>query len=120
MIYFDSNSTNKLIPEVKEHISLLIERNLPMNASALHKYGQSAKVMLESSRNNIKDLLLKNPHEYDLYFTASCTESNNQIIKTFKNNTVLGPHELHRLRYEYLTLDPFPCPSNTLKTESLV
>lgn len=77
-IYFDHNSTTPLDPRALEAMTpYLLE--FYGNASSVHSVGQSARVGLEKSREQIASLLDCRPDE--LYFTSGATESDNTVIK---------------------------------------
>lgn len=77
-IYFDHNSTTPLDPRALEAMTpYLLE--FYGNASSVHSVGQSARVGLEKSREQIASLLDCRPDE--LYFTSGATESDNTVVK---------------------------------------
>jgi cysteine desulfurase len=77
-IYFDHNSTTPLDPRALEAMTpFLLE--FYGNASSVHSVGQSARVGLEKSREQIASLLDCRPDE--LYFTSGATESDNTVVK---------------------------------------
>lgn len=85
-------STNKVIQVYVDHSagkpvdSRVIEAMSPYfktlygNPSSFHKFGQEAKLALETSRTNISDLINAEKPE-TIIFTSGATESNNLAIK---------------------------------------
>lgn len=86
MIYLDGAATSKLLPCAKNAIISTLEEDFG-NASALHTPGHLAKNLIESARKNIANLIGANPEE--IIFTSGGSESNNTIINTFKNKTIV-------------------------------
>lgn len=76
MIYFDNNATTKIFPEVLDKMNDAYK--LPLNNSATHKMGRKANQMVESAREELKNLL--NAQNYDVIFTSSSTEASNNVI----------------------------------------
>ena len=77
-IYFDNAATTKIAPEVYEAMLPYLEENFG-NASSIHTFGKTAKVILEGARDIIADFLGAKPKE--IFFTSGGTESNNFAIK---------------------------------------
>ena len=85
-------STNKVMQVYVDHSagkpvdSRVIEAMSPYfktlygNPSSFHKFGQEAKLALETSRTNISDLINAEKPE-TIIFTSGATESNNLAIK---------------------------------------
>lgn len=84
-IYLDYNATAPLLDEVKE--VMLEVMGAPYNASSVHSFGRKAKQLLESARQNIATAL--DAGGYQVIFTASGTEANNQALSCLNE-----PHEL--------------------------
>ncbi|MFA6468646.1 MAG: cysteine desulfurase family protein [Bacteroidota bacterium] len=83
--YLDYSATTPLDAEVLE----VIEQHLAGtygNASSVHSFGRSAKVVLEESREQIAGVIGAEPAE--VFFTSGGTESNNHVI--------IGSAMLHR------------------------
>ncbi len=76
-IYLDNNSTTKLATEVLQKMMSVYE--LPINASATHKYGQKGNQIIEEARQSLKNLL--NAENYEVIFTGSSTEATNTILQ---------------------------------------
>ncbi len=77
-IYFDNAATTKIAPEVYEAMLPYLKDNFG-NASSIHTFGKTAKVILEDARDLIADYLGAKPKE--IFFTSGGTESNNFAIK---------------------------------------
>lgn len=78
MIYFDNSATTRIDPAVLDTYNKVVT-NIWGNPSSLHKLGDRAHQLLESSRKQIADLLGVKQHE--IFFTSGGTESNNTAIK---------------------------------------
>jgi len=77
-IYFDNAATTKIAPEVYEAMLPYLKDDFG-NASSIHTFGKTAKVILEDARDIIADFLGAKPKE--IFFTSGGTESNNFAIK---------------------------------------
>ena len=79
MIYLDNSATTPLTPSVKE--SMLLAMETFGNPSSLHALGLSAEKTITASRDAIFSALnIRNKAAYQLFFTASGSEANNQIL----------------------------------------
>ncbi|HCX40065.1 MAG TPA: aminotransferase, partial [Lactobacillus acetotolerans] len=78
MIYFDNSATTKIYPSVLATYDK-VAQNIWGNPSSLHKMGDRAHQMLETSRKRIADLL--GTKQDEIFFTSGGTESNNTAIK---------------------------------------
>lgn len=78
MIYFDNSATTKIYPSVLATYDKVVQ-NIWGNPSSLHKMGDRAHQMLETSRKQIADLL--GTKQDEIFFTSGGTESNNTAIK---------------------------------------
>lgn len=76
-IYLDNAATTKLDVEVEKEMKKYLKEY--GNASSMHKSGQRAKELIDSSRNVVSKNIGANPEE--IIFTSSGTESNNLAIK---------------------------------------
>jgi cysteine desulfurase len=74
LLYFDHNATTPVAPEVLEAYTAAL-RDVPGNASSVHRIGQIARQRLESARQFIARRLGASAGE--LVFTSGGTESNN-------------------------------------------
>ncbi|MDO4594547.1 MAG: cysteine desulfurase family protein [Tissierellia bacterium] len=86
MIYFDYAATSLKRKEIFEDIL----NNFTLfdgNADSLHKYGREARKILNESRKIISHSLEAN--EENIYFTSGASESNNTILKNFKNKKIM-------------------------------
>lgn len=77
-IYFDNASTTKIDEEVLDTMIPFLKENFG-NASSIHSYGKTAKVLLEDARDDIAEFIGASSKE--IFFTNSGTESNNFAIK---------------------------------------
>ena len=77
-IYFDNAATTRTAPEVYEAMLPYLKDNFG-NASSIHSFGKTAKVILEDARDLIADFLGAKSKE--IFFTNGGTESNNFAIK---------------------------------------
>ncbi|OIQ16120.1 MAG: hypothetical protein BM556_15795 [Bacteriovorax sp. MedPE-SWde] len=82
MIYFDHAATTPLLDEVHTLVCKSLKDDFA-NPSSKHKLGTELQKKIEKSRKNILNLL--GASGYELIFTSSATESNNQVIKTFSD-----------------------------------
>ena len=83
-IYFDNASTTPTAPEVIEAMNIFNKEKYG-NASSVHSFGKSSKVLLEETRDLLASFIGAKPKE--IFFTSGGTESNNMAIKglAFKN-----------------------------------
>ncbi len=77
-IYFDNAATTKIDDEVLEAMMPYLKENFG-NASSIHSFGKTAKVLLEDARDTVAGFIGANPKE--IFFTNSGTESNNFALK---------------------------------------
>ena len=75
--YFDHNATTPLSAAALAAITEAL-RDLPGNASSIHREGQAAKQRLEAARRQIATLAHARPDE--VVFTSGATEANNLAI----------------------------------------
>ncbi len=85
MIYLDHSATSPILPEAKRAMLEVLD-HFPGNPSALHEPGQRAKNIIESARAQVAQLINATPEE--IIFTASGSESNNTVIRTFTNQPI--------------------------------
>lgn len=79
MIYLDNSATTPLSPLVKE--SMVNAMETFGNPSSLHALGLSAEKLVTASRDAIFSALnVRNKAAYQLFFTASGSEANNQVL----------------------------------------
>jgi cysteine desulfurase len=76
-IYLDYSATTPLDPDVAGIIRTHMDATFG-NASSVHSYGRSAKVVLEESRERIAQVIGAEPAE--VFFTSGGTESDNHAI----------------------------------------
>ena len=78
VIYFDNSATTKIDPAVLATYDK-VAQTIWGNPSSLHKLGDRAFQLLESSRKQIANLL--GTKQDEIFFTSGGTESNNWAIK---------------------------------------
>ena len=78
VIYFDNSATTKIDPAVLATYDK-VAQTIWGNPSSLHKLGDRAYQLLESSRKQIANLL--GTKQDEIFFTSGGTESNNWAIK---------------------------------------
>lgn len=78
MIYFDNSATTKIDPSVLATYDQ-VAQTIWGNPSSLHKMGDRAFQLLESSRKQVANLI--NAKQDEIFFTSGGTESNNWAIK---------------------------------------
>jgi cysteine desulfurase len=76
-IYLDYSATTPLDPDVAAVIRTHMDSTYG-NASSIHSFGRSAKVVLEESRERIAQAIGAEPAE--LFFTSGGTESDNHAV----------------------------------------
>ncbi|HMR39708.1 MAG TPA: cysteine desulfurase family protein [Ignavibacteria bacterium] len=76
--YLDNASTTAIDPEVLDAMMPYLKENFG-NASSIHSFGKSAKVLLEDARDTVANYIGASSKE--IFFTNSGTESNNFAIK---------------------------------------
>jgi cysteine desulfurase len=76
-IYMDANATTPLLPEVLEAVQPCFIDSFG-NASSIHHFGQRARAVVESAREQVAALLHCRPAE--IVFTSGGTESDNTAI----------------------------------------
>jgi cysteine desulfurase len=76
-VYLDNNATTPLAPEVFEAMKPYLIEDFG-NASSIHRYGQRARAVVESSREQVAHLLNARPNE--IVFTSGGTESDNAAL----------------------------------------
>jgi cysteine desulfurase len=77
-IYLDNNATTAVAPEVLQAMLPCYEKIFG-NASSVHWYGQAAKALIDSAREQVADLLGAEANE--IVFTSGGTESDNLAIQ---------------------------------------
>lgn len=77
-IYLDNAATTKINEEVFEYMLPYMKDEFG-NASSIHSFGRTAKVILEEARETVAEFIGANPKE--IFFTNGGTESNNFALK---------------------------------------
>lgn len=90
MIYFDNSATTKIEPSVLETYDK-VSNQFWGNPSSLHSLGDQAGQVLESSRQQIADILHCKANE--IYFTSCGSEGDNWVVKgTAMEKRQFGKH----------------------------
>lgn len=88
MYYFDHAASTKLYPEVVEILSHSFALDYP-NPAAKHRAGKECAKKIEQARTTIlRGLGLAGEGEYEIIFTSSATEANNQIIRSVEKGII--------------------------------
>lgn len=77
MIYLDHNATTPVLPEAFEAMSPYFT-TLWGNPSSSYRFGSELKIVIESARNQVAELISSRATE--ILFTANATEANNTAI----------------------------------------
>jgi cysteine desulfurase len=77
-VYLDNAATTQIAPEIIEMMSKMMKTNFA-NPSSIHSFGRTSKIIVESSRKKIADLLNTSPGS--IFFTSGGTEADNMAIK---------------------------------------
>ncbi len=77
-VYLDNAATTPLLPEVREAMLPFLTEDFG-NPSCIHDWGDPAREVLDTAREQVANLIGANPEE--LIFTGSGTESNNFAVK---------------------------------------
>ncbi len=85
IIYFDHNATTTLAPEALVKMNETFQ--LPLNNSANHQLGRLATKLVDGSRQELTNLL--NAQNYEIIFTGSSSEANNQVLYGTDATTIL-------------------------------
>ena len=81
MIYLDHNATSIIRPEVRAKIVQLTQTMLA-NPSSIHQAGNRSRSLIEQSRQQMADFF-QQPEKNHVIFTASGSEANNTIMRSF-------------------------------------
>lgn len=79
MLYFDSNATTKVHPEVIEAMKPYLDIYYGNPDSKYYEVAEQARLAVKQSRETIASIM--NCHPDEIVFTSGATESNNMIIK---------------------------------------
>ncbi|MBD3369381.1 aminotransferase class V-fold PLP-dependent enzyme [Candidatus Fermentibacteria bacterium] len=77
-VYFDSNATTRVAPEVLEEMMPYFDRSYG-NPSSFHSFGSACMEAVEKARKQVADLIGAAPEE--VFFTSGGTESDNTALK---------------------------------------
>ncbi|HMS34129.1 MAG TPA: cysteine desulfurase family protein [Ignavibacteria bacterium] len=83
IVYLDNAATTRIDDEVLNAMMPFLKDEYG-NASSIHSFGKTAKVMLEDTRDEAAEFIGASPKE--IFFTGSGTESNNFAIKGIAYN----------------------------------
>jgi cysteine desulfurase len=98
MIYFDHASTTPIDKDVLERINQIQGQNFG-NPSSSHQFGQTARKILEDSRDQIAQLLNCQPRE--VIFTSGGSESNNLALKGLVDSFDKKADKIHIVTTEF-------------------
>lgn len=90
-VYLDNAATTRIDDEVLDAMMPFLREEYG-NASSIHSFGKTAKVMLEDTRDAAAEFIGASPKE--IFFTGSGTESNNFAIKGIAYKS-LNTHKNH-------------------------
>ena len=77
-VYLDNAATTQIAPEIIEMMSEMMKTNFA-NPSSVHSFGRESKIIVESARKKIAELLNTSPGS--IFFTSGGTEADNMAIK---------------------------------------
>ena len=77
-VYLDNAATTPISPEVIHMMSEMMKVNFA-NPSSVHSFGRESRIVIESARKRIADLLNTSPGS--IFFTSSGTEADNMAIR---------------------------------------
>ena len=77
-VFLDNAATTPIAPEIIELISDMMKTHFA-NPSSIHSYGRESKIVVESARKTIANLLNTSPGS--IFFTSGGTEADNMAIK---------------------------------------
>ena len=77
-VYLDNAASTPIAPEIIEMMSEMMKTNFA-NPSSIHSFGRQSKIIVESSRKKIANLLNTSPGS--IFFTSGGTEADNMAIK---------------------------------------
>ena len=77
-VYLDNAATTPIAPEIIEMMSEMMKTNFA-NPSSVHSFGRESKIIVESARKKIAELLNTSPGS--IFFTSGGTEADNMAIK---------------------------------------
>ena len=88
MLYFDHAATTPIYPEVISLLNLSFSEDFA-NPASQHRLGKEMAKKIELARSSILEALDAHTQKYQVVFTSSATESNNQVIKSFNKDRIL-------------------------------
>ena len=77
-VYLDNAATTPMAPEIIEMMTSMMKNNFA-NPSSVHSFGRESKIIIESARKDIAQLLNTSPGS--IFFTSGGTEADNMAIK---------------------------------------
>ena len=77
-VYLDNAATTPMAPEIIEMMSEMMKNNFA-NPSSVHSFGRESKIIIESARKRVANLLNTSPGS--IFFTSGGTEADNMAIK---------------------------------------
>jgi cysteine desulfurase len=100
-IYLDYNATTPLRPAALEAMQAILSD--PLNASAVHSFGQRGRHIVEQARNAVAKLV--NVPAAQVIFNSGATEGNNTVLQHFVRS---GDHILVESTAHPCMLEPAP------------
>ena len=77
-VFLDNAATTPMAPEIIDLMSEMMKTHFA-NPSSVHSYGREAKIVIESARKTIANILNTSPGS--IFFTSGGTEADNMAIK---------------------------------------
>ena len=77
-VFLDNAATTPMAPEIIDLMSEMMKTHFA-NPSSVHSYGREAKIVIESARRTIANILNTSPGS--IFFTSGGTEADNMAIK---------------------------------------
>ena len=77
-VYLDNAATTPIAPEIIEMMHILMKDSFA-NPSSVHSFGRESKIIVESARKKIANLLTTSPGS--IFFTSGGPEADNMAIK---------------------------------------
>lgn len=85
-IYLDYNASTPMRPESRKAFldTIDVHESVALNASSVHYFGREAAKIIESARHRVAALV--NTPASQVIFNSGATESNNTVLRYFKDN----------------------------------
>lgn len=82
-VFLDNAATTPMAPEIIDMMCVMMKTHFA-NPSSVHSYGRESKIVVETARKTIADLLNTSPGS--IFFTSGGTEADNMAIKCAIND----------------------------------